>query len=194
MPTGETVADHFITFFANIFKVGGTVLSVGMLSQPIPSLCTGTMAALFVELLLNSGLLKITNRVVNKKYWSYGHYRMQRHFWLTCWYPKQPWMLHKWIASKLLLAELPMPEVKVGMKETLMGCGWHLHPSGPAGESAGAVYIANGCYALFMVQAHRVFANCRTPDHHQAVVQKTANIFPRFWIRVQGPCWIPKLF
>jgi hypothetical protein len=119
-PTGETVIDHIITLWANVFGVKGTTLPCGHL---IPA-CTFVLERY-------NGCPFCGTPFEFGKIEHYGQGSKLKV--LDLWTEKEATAFFKSLLSsktaldatqidslKLLLAELPLPEVSVGMKETLM--------------------------------------------------------------------------
>ncbi len=120
VPTGETVIDHIITFFANVFKAEGTKL-----------LCGHTIPYGTFPLERYNGCPFCGTPFVSGKIENYGQGSKLKV--LELWTEKDVQAFFgDLLASKtaldatqmdslkILLSELPLPEVSIGMKETLM--------------------------------------------------------------------------
>jgi hypothetical protein len=120
VPTGESVLDHIITFYTNIFQGKGTQLA-----------CGHTIPANTFPLERYNGCPFCGTPFEFGKIENYGQGSKKKH--LTLWSEEDVSAFLKDLLSsktaldatqmdslKILLSELPMPEVTIGMKETLM--------------------------------------------------------------------------
>ena len=119
-PTGETAMDHLVTFFTNVFKGKGTKLQCGHIIPPDTFPLERYNGCPFCGTPFEFGELK-----------NYGQGSKLKilELWTK---PDAEKLLKDLLSSKtaldatqmdslnLLLQELPLPEVEVGMKETLM--------------------------------------------------------------------------
>ena len=120
VPTGETIADHIVTFFANIFKTKGTVLPC---KHTIPAntfplhryngcpFCGKPFEFGAIENYKQGSELKILELWTIKDAASFLADLLSS---------KTALDATQIDSLKILLAELPLPQVQVGMKETLM--------------------------------------------------------------------------
>jgi hypothetical protein len=120
VPTGESVIDHIITFYTNIFGGKGTKLA-----------CGHTIPANTFPLERYNGCPFCGTPFEVGKIENYGQGSKKKH--LTLWSEDDTTAFLKDLLSsktaldatqmdslKILLTEFPMPEVAIGMKETLM--------------------------------------------------------------------------
>jgi hypothetical protein len=120
IPTGESVFDHFATFFANVFQSPGTRLQCGHIIPPgtFPleryngcPFCGTPFVFGEIEVMGQNKDLKVLNL------WTEKHVDAFLKDLLTS---KTALDATQIDSLKLLLAERPLPAVEIGMKETLM--------------------------------------------------------------------------
>lgn len=120
VPTGETIVDHIMTFFANVFQARGTKLECG---HVIPAdtfpleryngcpFCGTPFETGEIELYGQNSKLKIL------ELWTAQDTEV---FFANLLTSKTALDATQMDSLKLLLGELPLPQVQIGMKETLM--------------------------------------------------------------------------
>jgi hypothetical protein len=119
-PTGETVADHIITFFVNVFQGRGTVLACG---HTIPA---GTFplerynGCPFCGTPFEQGKIEHFGQGSKLKVLALWGENEAASFLEDLLSSKTALDATQADSLKLLLAELPLPDVKIGMKETMM--------------------------------------------------------------------------
>lgn len=119
-PTGETVTDHIMTFFANVFKARGTTLACGHI---IPA---GTFplerynGCPFCGTPFETNKLELLNQGSKKKVLDLWTEKEAAAFFADLLRSKTALDATQIDSLKMLLKEFPLPEVNVGMKETLM--------------------------------------------------------------------------
>lgn len=119
-PTGESVLDHIVTFFANVFKTEGTKLHCGHIipAKTFPleryngcPFCGTPFEAGEIEYYKQGSDLKVLDL------WNLADASNFLHDLLLS---KTALDATQVDSLKILLAHFPLPDVKVGMKETLM--------------------------------------------------------------------------
>ncbi|MDJ1500229.1 hypothetical protein [Xanthocytophaga agilis] len=119
-PTGETVTDHIITFFVNVFEGRGTTLPCGHIipANTFPleryngcPFCGTPFEFGKVELYGQGSKLKMLELWTEKEL---------KNFFKDLLTSKTALDATQIDSLKILLKELPLPEVSIGMKETLM--------------------------------------------------------------------------
>ncbi|AXY76373.1 hypothetical protein D3H65_21285 [Paraflavitalea soli] len=120
VPTGETVADHFITFFANIFKVGGTVLPCGHTIPANTFPLHRYNGCPFCGTPFEFGAIENYKQGSEQKILELWTLQDATAFLSDLLTSKTALDATQMDSLHKLLGELPMPDVKVGIKETLM--------------------------------------------------------------------------
>ena len=120
VPTGESLADHIVTWFANIFKFKGTVLPCG---HTIPD---GTFAlhryngCPFCGKPFEFGAIENFKQGSEQKVLELWTSKDAANFLTDLLSSKTALDATQMDSLKILLSEMPLPTVSVGMKETLM--------------------------------------------------------------------------
>lgn len=120
VPTGETVADHIITFFANIFKSKGTTLPCGHVIPDNTFPLHRYNGCPFCGTPFEFGAIENYKQGSEQKILELWTLQDATAFLSDLLTSKTALDATQMDSLKILLAELPMPDVKVGIKETLM--------------------------------------------------------------------------
>ena len=120
VPTGETLTDHIMTWFANVFQAKGTRLQCGHIipADTFPleryngcPFCGTPFEKGEIEVMGQGSKLKLLNLWTEKE---------AKEFFADLLTSKTALDATQMDSLKILLAEFPLPQVAVGIKETLM--------------------------------------------------------------------------
>ncbi len=162
VPTGETVADHFITFFANIFKLGGTVLPCGHTIPANTFPLHRYNGCPFCGTPFEFGVIENNKQGSEQKILELWTLEDASAFLRDLLTSKTALDATQMDSLKLLLAELPMPDVKVGIKETLMAViNIFIHQNQP--EKAQALFTSPTDIMRYLWYKHTGFLQIVEP-------------------------------
>lgn len=119
-PTGEAVVDHIMTFFANVFQSKGTKLQCGHIIPPGTFPLERYNGCPFCGTPFEFGKIENFSQGSKLKVFELWTEKEAAEFLADLLASKTALDATQADSLKLLLKELPVPEVKIGMKETLM--------------------------------------------------------------------------
>lgn len=119
-PTGETVYDHIATFFANIFKAKGTTLQCGHIIPDNTFPLHRYTGCPFCKTPLEFGAIENFKQGSEQKVLELWTMQDASDFLKVLLTSKTALDATQIDSLKILLAELPMPDAPIAMKETLM--------------------------------------------------------------------------
>lgn len=119
-PTGESVTDHIMTFFANVFKARGTTLACGHIIPQGTFPLERYSGCPFCGTPFESNKLKLLNQGSKKKVLDLWTEKEAAAYFADLLRSKTALDATQIDSLKMLMKEFPLPEVNVGMKETLM--------------------------------------------------------------------------
>lgn len=169
-PTGESVIDHLLTFFGNIFKVKGTKLPCG---HTIPDntfpleryngcpFCGTPFEAHAIEHYKQDSEQKVL------ELWKDAD---ANNFFCDLLGSRTALDATQMDSLKLLLSELPLPDTKIGMKETLMAVIDAYIANGQA-EKAGALFQSPTDILRYLWYKHTGFLQILEPA---TIIKRTA--------------------
>jgi hypothetical protein len=119
-PTGETVIDHIITFFVNVFQAKGTLLPCGHIIPANTFPLERYNGCPFCGTPFEFGKIEYYGQGSKLKVLEWWTAKEANAFFSDLLTSKTALDATQIDSLKLLLAELPLPEVSIGMKETMM--------------------------------------------------------------------------
>jgi hypothetical protein len=120
VPTGESVVDHIITFFTNVFEGRGTALACGHIIPKDTFPLERYNGCPFCGTPFEFGKIENYGQGSKKKILTLWNEADATAFLTDLLTSKTALDATQMDSIKLLLSELPLPEVAIGMKETLM--------------------------------------------------------------------------
>lgn len=120
VPTNETVLDHIVTFFANVFKTNGTTLPCGHIIPDNTFPLNRYTGCPYCKAPFEFGKIEHYKQGSEQKILELWHREDAGKFLKDLLTSKTALDATQTDSLKILLAEFPLPDVTIGIKETLM--------------------------------------------------------------------------
>lgn len=169
-PTGESVTDHIMTFFANVFKARGVTLACGHIIPQGTFPLERYNGCPYCGTPFETNKLELLNQGSKKKVLDLWTEETAATYFADLLRSKTALDATQIDSLKILMKALPLPEVSVGMKETLMTV-IDLYVEADAGEKAQALFTSPTDIMRYLWYKHTGFLQIIEP---KTIIKRTS--------------------